>query len=239
MDFGIINEIINDYGFLFVEGIKLTLLLAFSGTIIGLIIGLIVGGIKAIKVEPRDSLPVRILKRIVSFLLSVYIEFFRGTPMMVQSIFLFYSLRHIFHWTPIVAGIFIISINTGAYMAEIVRSGIQSVDKGQMEGARSIGMTSIQTMIYIIIPQAIKNSFPSIINEFITNIKDSSVLNVIQINELFFQGKAAAGSNYKYAETYFIIALIYLCLTFPTSKFLGYIEKRMNQPKKAVNVKGN
>ena len=233
MNFDVIKRILDDYGFLFLHGVKITLLLAFTGTIIGLVIGLIVGGIKAIKIEANDSFPIKLLKRIVGFVLSVYIEFFRGTPMMVQSVFIYYGFRQLFHWTPIVAGIFVISVNTGAYMAEIIRSGIQSVDQGQSEGARSVGMSSIQTMIYIVLPQAIKNSFPSIINEFITNIKDSSVLNVIQINELFFQGKAAAGSNYKYAETYFIIALIYLCLTFPTSKFLGYIEKQINRTKKA------
>jgi putative lysine transport system permease protein len=112
-------------------------------------------------------------------------------------------------------------------MAEIVRSGIQAVDKGQTEGARSVGMSHLQTMFYIIIPQAIRNSFPSIINEFIVNIKDSSVLNVIAVNDLYFQGSSVAGSVFKYTETFFVVAMIYLCLTYPTSKILGYIEKRM------------
>ena len=147
---------------------------------------------------------------------------------MVQSFFMYYGLKSIgLNWTPIVAGIVIISINTGAYMAEIVRSGIQAVDKGQTEGARSVGMTHLQTMFYIIIPQAIRNSFPSIINEFIVNIKDSSVLNVIAVNDLYFQGSSVAGSVFKYTETFFVVAMIYLCLTYPTSKILGYIEKRM------------
>ena len=116
-------------------------------------------------------------------------------------------------------------------MAEIVRSGIQSVDKGQSEAARSIGMNNIQTMIYIILPQAIKNSFPSIGNEFVINIKDSSVLNVIAVTELFYQAKSVAGSLYAFVPTYFVVALIYLCLTFPTTRILNYLENRMIRKK--------
>mgnify|MGYP002508452868 CR=1 FL=1 len=147
--------------------------------------------------------------------------------MMVQGAFIYYGLKNIIHWDPFTAGIFVITINTGAYMAEIVRSGIQSVDKGQTEAARSIGMNSIQTMVYIILPQAIKNSFPSIGNEFVINIKDSSVLNVIAVTELFYQAKSVAGSLYAFVPTYFVVALIYLCLTFPTTRILNYIENRM------------
>ena len=104
------------------------------------------------------------------------------------------------------AGIVIVSINTGAYMAEIVRAGIQSLDKGQNEAARSIGMNNFQTMIYIILPQAIKNAFPAIGNEFVVNIKDTSVLNVVGITELFFQSMTVAGTTYAFRETFFISA---------------------------------
>lgn len=220
-------EIFDKYKGLFFSGVGITLQLALTGTVIGLLIGLVVGAVKAIKVEPRDSLPVKLVKRVVSFVLACYIEFFRGTPMMVQAIFIYYGLRPTLGWTPMTASITIISINTGAYMAEIIRSGIQSVDKGQIEGARSIGLSSMQTMFYIVMPQAIKNSFPSVINEFIVNIKDSSVLNVIAVNDLYFQGSSAAGSIYKYSETFFVIALIYFCLTFTTSKILQFVERRM------------
>lgn len=109
--------------------------------------------------------------------------------MMVQGAFIYYGLKNIVHWSPFTAGVFVITINTGAYMAEIIRSGIQAVDKGQSEAARSIGMNSVQTMLYIVLPQAIKNSFPAIGNEFVINIKDSSVLNVIAVTELFYQAK--------------------------------------------------
>ena len=235
--FETVKEIFLQYYPLFWDGVKVTMLLALSGTILGLFIGLVVGALKAIKPEPRDSGLVKALKKIMGFILSVYIEFFRGTPMMVQAVFLFYGLKPYLGWSPMVAGVCIISVNTGAYMAEIIRSGIQSVDRGQIEGARSIGMTNVQTLFSIVLPQALRNAFPAVINEFVINIKDSSMLSVIMVADLFFQGNSAAGSLFKYTETFFIIALIYLCLTFITSRVLMYIEKRMNAPKKNNIVK--
>lgn len=216
---------------LFWYGIKITLLLALLGTIFGLVIGLVLGGIRAIAIEPRDSMEVKAIKKVLHWIVGLYVWFFRGTPMMVQAMFLYYALRPVFGWDAMTAGIVIISVNTGAYMAEIIRSGIQSIDKGQIEAARSIGMTSSQTMRYIILPQAIKNSFPSIGNEFIVNIKDSSMLNVIGVIEVFFQSRSVAGSAMLYSETFFITCLIYLVLTTITAQILRFIEKRMNLPK--------
>ena len=215
----------------FMMGLKFTIIIAFTGTIIGLFIGLFIGGIRAIKIESTDNQLKKIFKRLIYILTEIYIAIFRGTPMMVQSVFIYYSLKPILNWEPIVAGIFIISINTGAYMSEIIRSGIQSVDKGQTEAARSLGMNSLQTMMLIVIPQAVKNSFPSIGNEFIVNIKDSSVLNVIQVTELYFQSNSIAGSTFNYTETFFVTGLIYLVLTYTTSLILRFIEKRMNNTK--------
>ena len=224
-------EIFTKYYPSFILGAKFTLIIAFSGTIIGLFIGLFIGGIRAIKVESTDSLVARFFKKFIYILTEIYIAVFRGTPMMVQAMFIYYALKPIFNWEPIVAGIFIVSINTGAYMSEIIRSGIQSVDKGQSEAARSLGMSSMQTMMLVVLPQAIKNSFPSIGNEFIVNIKDSSVLNVIAVTELYFQTSSIAGSIFKFKETFFVSALIYLVLTYTTSIILRFIEKRMNNTK--------
>ena len=128
------------------------------------------------------------------------------------------------------AAVFIISINTGAYMAEIIRGGIVSVDKGQFEAAHAIGMTHWQTMTTVVLPQAIRNILPSVGNELIVNIKDSSVLNVISVSELFFQAKSAAGTYYRYFEVYFIIAVIYLILTLTVSRILREVEKKMDGP---------
>ena len=205
---------------LFWYGTKITIILALVGTIAGLIIGLLFGAIRATTIDIKD-------KKIIS---EIYIWFFRGTPMLVQAMFFYHGLRPFFQWNALTAGIMIISINTGAYMAEIVRSGIQSVDRGQSEGALSLGMTRIQTMKYIILPQAIRNSFPAIGNQFIINIKDSSMLNVIGVVELFFQSSSIAGSTMSYSATFLITCLVYLCLTSIATILLNIIEKRINNP---------
>lgn len=215
------------------SGIKNTLIVALIGTLVGLLIGLIVGALRAISVkrEASDSTKITFLKRFTYAITSIYVAIFRGTPMMVQAMFLYYLLLPVLQWTPMVAACCIISINTGAYMSEIIRAGIQSVDAGQGEAARSIGMTSMQTMRHIIIPQAIKNSFPSIGNEFIVNIKDSCVLNCIGFGELFFQAKTISGSTFSYQEAFFVAGCLYFIMTFITSMILSLIENRMNQTK--------
>ena len=209
-------------------GIRTTLLIALLGTFLGLGLGLVVGGVKAIQLDKNAPKSIRILKKIYDGLSTVYIEVFRGTPMMVQAVFLYYLLRPVFNWTNNIAAVFVISVNTGAYMSEIVRSGIQAVDKGQTEAARSLGMSSLQTMMLVVLPQAIKNAFPAIGNEFIVNIKDSSVLMILSVTELMFQMKSIAGSNFKFIETYFVTACIYLCLTLVTSYLLRIVEKKLN-----------
>jgi len=218
------------YAPLFINGIKTTLIIALTGTIVGLLIGLLVGSVRAVKINPKDELWQRILKRCSIMLTSIYVELFRGTPMMVQAVFIYYSLKPIFGWTSFVAGIVVVSINTGAYMAEIVRAGIQSVPFGQSEAATALGMTPWQAMRYIILPQGIKNTFPAIGNEFVVNIKDSSVLNVISVTELYFQSASVAGSVMKFEPTFFITALIYLVLTFTVTRILKFIERRMDEP---------
>lgn len=218
---------------LFVYGISITLIFAIVGTVCGFLIGLLVGGVRALEETQYDSTLMKILKKIGKLITGLYIWVFRGTPMMVQAMFIYYILKPTINWTPLVAGLVIISINTGAYMAEIIRAGIQSVDKGQTEAAYSIGMNSFQTLIYIIFPQAIKNTFPSIGNQLIVNIKDSSMINVIGVTELFFQTKSIAGSNYLIVETFIVAAFIYLFLTTISTYMLNYIEKNMEAKTKS------
>ena len=221
---------------LFYNGIKFTLLIAVSGTLAGLIIGLIVGGVRATKINPTDLTIIKLTKKVLHLISAVYIETFRGTPMMVQAVFIYYSLKPVLQWSPLVCGIFVVSINTGAYMAEIIRAGIQSVPSGQSEAAFSLGMTPGQAMFNIILPQAIRNAFPAIGNEFVVNIKDSSVLNVISVTEIFFQAKSIGGTFYKYTESYFVAAGVYLVLTLSITWILGRVEKRLGSP---VNVVGS
>lgn len=213
-------------------GIKMTILLAIVGTVFGLLIGLVVGAIRGIPADPLDSPFTKTMKKIGQAISWFYIWIFRGTPMMVQAVFFYYLLKGVLGWTPMTAGMVIISVNTGAYMSEIIRSGIQSVDSGQIEAAKSIGMSNFQTMIHIIFPQAIKNTLPSIGNQLIVNIKDSCMLNAIGVTELYFQATSIAGSNMRYIEVYFVTACIYLTLTTLATLILDWVERRFNHTKK-------
>ncbi len=228
-------EILGKYYPSFLLGVRTTLIVAFIGTFIGFLIGLFVGGIRAIRPDKTARSSSVIFKKIVDIFIKIYVEVFRGTPMMVQAVFIYYLVyTNIVRWDKMFAAIFVISINTGAYMAEIIRSGIQAVDPGQNEAARSLGMSSMQTMMDVILPQAIKNAFPAIGNELIVNIKDSSVLMIISITELMFQSNSIAGTTYRFTETYFVTAMIYLCLTSLSSVVLNAIEKRLNNTKTSL-----
>ena len=224
--------VLQKYGFSYLRGAGTTLLLALVGTFFGCLIGFAVGALQTIPVDKqRDPVWKRVLLKILHIFLRCYVELFRGTPMIVQAVVIYYGAQYagVFMDTTF-AAIFIISINTGAYMAEIIRGGIVSVDKGQFEAAHAIGMTHWQTMTTVVLPQAIRNILPSVGNELIVNIKDSSVLNVISVSELFFQAKSAAGTYYRYFEVYFIIAVIYLILTLSVSAILRAVEKKMDGP---------
>ena len=235
MSFAKCIEILSKYYLSFLLGIRTTLIVAISGTLFGLMIGLLVGGFRAIRLDKTASGAKKTVKKLLDIIGRIYIEVFRGTPMMVQAVFIYYLVyTNIVRWDKMTAAIFVISINTGAYMAEIVRSGIQAIDPGQNEAARSLGMSSMQTMMDVILPQAIRNAFPAIGNELIVNIKDSSVLMIISITELMFQSNSIAGTTYRFTETYFLTAAIYLILTGLSSIILGMIEKRMNHTRTSL-----
>ena len=236
--FGWVAFLLEKYGMLFLRGTGMTLLIALTGTALGFALGLLVAIIRTIALPEKKKTGSNVgvtlrrgLLRLAQLLMNVYIQVFRGTPMIVQAVVIYYGAQYagVFMDTTF-AAIFIISINTGAYMAEIIRGGIVSVDKGQFEAAHAIGMTHWQTMTTVVLPQAIRNILPSVGNELIVNIKDSSVLNVISVSELFFQAKSAAGTYYRYFEVYFIIAVIYLILTLSVSAILRAVEKKMDGP---------
>ena len=213
---------------LFTYGIYMTLAFAIVGTTAGLVLGLIIGAIHSLEIDPLDSPAVKFFKKLGHLITSLYVWVFRGTPMMVQAVFLYYLLKPFFHWTSLTAGMIIISINTAAYMAEIIRSGIQSIDNGQKEAAKSLGMTNFQTLMSVIFPQAIKNTFPSIGNQLIVNIKDSCMLNAIAVSELYFQATSIAGSTMRFTEVYMLVAIMYLLLTSVATFILNRIEKKLN-----------
>ena len=227
--FGWVRFLLEQYGPLFLSGVGVTLIVAITGTLAGFLLGLLVAILRTIPTSPKDPAVKRVPLKILSWLLGVYIEVFRGTPMIVQAMVIYYGGMTVGVRLPVLtAAILIVSVNTGAYMAYIIRGGIISVDKGQKEAAHAIGMTHWQSMIYVVLPQAVRNIMPSIGNEFVVNIKDSSVLNVISVNELFFMSKSAAGTYLRYFEVFFITACIYLVLTFTVTRLLRLLERKMD-----------
>nr|WP_200796645.1 amino acid ABC transporter permease [Sporobacter termitidis] len=230
---GRIILILQNYGGSLLRGAGNTLLIAIISTLVGCIIGLIVGIIQTIPVGRNDNIVKRAVLWIVKLILNIYVEVFRGTPMMVQAMFIYYGSALVFNinMDNMFAAFLIVSINTGAYMAETVRGGILSIDEGQTEGAKAIGMTHFQTMLHVILPQSIRNIMPQIGNNLIINIKDTCVLSVISVVELFFASKSVAGSYYIYFETFTITMIMYLIMTVFFSRLLRYVEKRMDGPK--------
>ena len=207
----------------FLTGAEMTLYISLIGTVIGSIIGMLIGVVRTI--PKGDKGAKKVFLTIINAILNAYVEFFRGTPMIVQAMVIYY-------------GSDLASINTGAYMAEIVRGGIISIDKGQFEAAQAIGMNHIQTMINVVLPQVIRNILPATGNEFVNNIKDTSVLNVIGVTELYFTTKSIAGNNFRYFESFFITCIVYFIMTFTITRILRFVEKKLDGPEN-YNMTGN
>ena len=225
--------VLQKYGFSYLRGAGTTLLLALVGTFFGCLIGFAVGALQTIPVDKqRDPVWKRVLLKILHIFLRCYVELFRGTPMIVQAVFIYYGLLQVFGikmgmWQ---AGFFIVSINTGAYMAESVRGGIISIDPGQTEGAKAIGMTHVQTMVSVIMPQALRNIMPQIGNNFIINVKDTSVMFIISFTEFFAAHKYITGVNNMYFPSAVIEMVGYLTMTLIASLILRLVERRMDGP---------
>ncbi len=218
---------------MYLSGIWSTLRLAFVATVIGCVIGLLCGVLNTIPYTKNDPLPKRFLLKLLRIIIRVYVEVFRGTPMVLQAVFIVYGLPYFTDnalrfnniW---VAAILIVSINTGAYMAESVRGGIISIDPGQAEGAKAIGMTHVQTMVNVIMPQAIRNIIPQIGNNYIINVKDTSVMFIISFTEFFAAHRYIVGVNNMYFPSAAIEMIGYLILTLVASLILRLVEKWMD-----------
>ena len=175
----------------------------------------------------------------LSFLANVYVEVFRATPMLVQLFIIYYivfsgvdlpnfKLFGFIRFDRFLPGVVALSLNSGAYLSEIIRSGIQSIDGGQTEAARSLGMSQMQNMRFIILPQAIKNILPAIANEFVTIIKESSICYTIGVQEIMYAVASVKGATFSIAEPLIVATCVYFCLTFPTSKIIAYFERKMS-----------
>lgn len=227
-------NVIVKYGTMFVTGIRTTVNISLFGTLIGLLIALIFASIRTIKLKKSDSKVKKAALIVFGKIIDLYVLVFRGTPMMVQAMIIYYGLVGILKFSPVTAGLIIVSINTGAYLTEVMKKGINSIDYGQKEAAYSLGLSEFKTFIFVILPQAIKNQMASIGNEFVINIKDTSVLNVIGCAEMFFVLKTSAANDYHYLETMLVGALIYLILTLSITKILSIIDKKIGAPKVEV-----
>ena len=218
--------LLSEYKEYFIKGTLNTLLFSFSGTAIGIIIGFLTGVIRTAPVSKNKI--IAFIQKIANTIIYCYVELFRGTPMMVQSMVIYWGYAFATGGKTLdltLSAIMIIAINTGAYMSEIVRGGIISIDNGQFEAARAIGMNHTQTMIKIIIPQVMRNILPSTSNELLNNIKDSSVLNVIGATELFFNGGLIGRKKYMIFQSYLVVCVIYLIITLVVTNILRKFEK--------------
>ncbi len=212
-------SILTKYSSYFLTGLKYTLELSIISVLIGIAIGSLLALLKLSKHKP------------LKWLATAYIEIVRGTPMITQLFIVYFGSYVLFKWdmNPFVAGIIAVSLNSGAYVAEIVRSGIQSVDKGQMEAGRSLGMSQSMAMKEIIIPQAIKNILPSLCNEFITVIKETSIVSVIGVTDLMYNVNIVRGISFKPLEPLLIAAVMYFLLTFGLSKAVNILEGKLKE----------
>jgi glutamine transport system permease protein len=201
----------------------LTLELTAGAVAIGILIGLFMALARLSKTK------------ILSLGAIAYIDFFRGTPLLVQIYLVYFIIPKLLHWETIpddyqyFAGVLAMGLNSGAYIAEIFRAGIQSIDRGQSEAARSLGMTHVQAMRYVILPQAFKRVIPPLGNEFIALLKDSSLLSIITIQELFYSAKIIAGRTFQPIPMYVAVALYYLVMTQLISQWVSYMERRLGK----------
>ena len=221
------------YAGMYMQGVVNTLVLALVATAIGCAIGFLCGILTTIPVARTDSPVKKFFLGLIRVVIRIYVEVFRGTPMILQAVFIYYGLPYFSgnavqftnKWA---VAILVVSINTGAYMAVSVRGGIISVDPGQSEGAMAIGMTHWQTMTSVVLPQAIRNIMPQIGNNYIINVKDTSVMFIIGFADFFSMHKSISGAVYAYFPSATIEMIGYLCMTLAASLILRKIEKRMD-----------
>lgn len=221
-------DILNDYGIMLLRAMGQTLLLALFGLFFACIIGLIFGILSVLK------------SRVCHFISRIFVDVIRGVPMIVLAYFIFFGVPYLFNntlgtqitLTALQAGTICLALNCGAYMAEIIRAGIQSVDVGQMEAARSLGLTYARSMYRIVLPQAIKTMIPSIINQFIITLKDTSILSVIGFPELVNTGKNVVAITFKSFQTWSIVAVMYLIVILALSTLAKRLERRLSRGRK-------
>lgn len=202
------------------EGLKSTIIMAFFATIIGTILGILIAVVED-NYEKNKKLPV------LNFLCKTYVSIIRGTPALLQLMIIYYVIFKSVEVNGIIVGIIAFGLNSAAYVSEIIKSGINSIGKGQMEASRSLGFNYSKSMIYVIMPQAIKNILPALGNEFITLLKETSVAGYIGIMDLTKASDIIASRTYEYFVPLIIVAIIYLIMTLGLSKLVKLMERKL------------
>lgn len=217
------------YWKLFLQGVVCTISLSALTVVFGFVLALLIATCRMGR------------SRILKAVSTAYVELFRATPMVVQVFIIYYvvfdgvkvlpnfKLFGFIRFDRFFPAVVALALNSGAYLSEIIRSGIQSIDGGQTEAARSLGLSQVQNMRFIVLPQAIKNILPPIANEFVTIIKESSICYTIGVQEIMYAVSSIKGATYRIAEPLVIATVVYFCLTFPTSKIIAYFERRMSR----------
>ena len=223
------------YGHFYLQGLGNTLWVTLLAVSLGVVLGLLVASGRMMRLRPRDNPVLKAVKAVVRFLCTAYVEVLRATPLIVQVFVIYYSATGIglslsdATATRMMWGIIAVGLNSGAYLSEVIRSGIGAVPGGQLEAARCIGMSQWKAMRFVILPQAIRNILPALCNEFVTIIKETSVLAMVGIAELMFKAQSISTQTYIFVEPYIIAAAMYFTVVFPLSKLIAAVERRMNK----------
>ena len=201
------------------DGILITFQVTVESILLALVIGLFTGLGRVSK------------NKYINGIASLYVEVIRGIPLLVQLFYIYYALANFVNIPDILSAVIAMSVCYGAYMGEVFRAGIQAISKGQMEAARSLGMTSSQAMMHVILPQAVRTILPPVGNEFVALLKDSSLVSILAVSDLLRRGREYASETFTYFETYTVIALVYLIITLFFSKLISIMEERVNAGK--------
>ncbi|MDA3967035.1 MULTISPECIES: amino acid ABC transporter permease [Helicobacter] len=223
------RELITKGGYhLVIEGLLVTILLA----VVGLIIGIVIGTLIAILITKEEK---NTFERVLCVFFKLYVGFFRGTPIVVQLLFIYFVILPLFGLAgsnALIVAVIIFGLNSGAYVSEIIRGGILSVDSGQNEAARALGLNANSSMRFVVFPQSIKNALPNLGNEFITLLKETSVANYVTVHDLTYAFKTIGSASYEYMVPYFFLALCYLVLVLVASYFVGIYERKLRKSDK-------
>jgi putative lysine transport system permease protein len=221
--------LLTTHGHVFVSGAITTLIIAILGTLIGILLSLPLVAFRLLPIATYSTFLYRVIRNVLNTFAKVYIQVFRGTPMIVQATVIYYGVIYLAgYWPAFIAGIIVVGLNTTAYVAEILRGSILAIDKGQTEAGLSLGMTYPQLMYHVILPQAFKNSLPAFGNEIVVNIKDTAVLSVIAVNDLFYSSRFLTTTYYRQFEVYFVVSVIYLIMTLSASAVIKQVEKALH-----------